>query len=1344
MKKFYSLFLLLFYSITLLGQQVAVKSVRTLTDLKRLNTSDLNNVVVVLGTSSVDDGSGGIWYFDKNSTATPDDVEVALGAGPSAGRWIRIDQSVNLNSSILSINGSQILAPNLKNSSTLFLSVTGSDVSMYPTNLTDAQIAVAAGISPLKIDNGSMSALEWRYLESLANALPGITNLYAKDHLYIGASGTAYIYSGVTGASVTFGTGGVNRWTITDASGNFVPASAGLAIGSAGTHVSQINVDDLYLYGLTIGQGIEVGAGNILTGVAFTGTGLHVRQDSPTINTPTIGGAIVFPDGVRQTFNPGTFTPGLNVGANSGDPTVLQDGDIWYNSATGKFRKRENGTTSNMDTTGAGSTVTVRDEDGTPTAAVDTIKFPNGTVTDNGDGSVSVSAIGGGGDDWTVNSTSLIDPDLQNTSTIVWVLDTAPIPDTIKAYATNITNAEISGSANISATKLESSVIIDTEINTSAKVAGIVGDETGSGLMVFGTNPTITDPLLSGTTTIGGDPALSANQVTIGTTGIIFEGATANISETLLTVTDPTSDRTITLPDASGTVILNTAIDTSAEVAGIVGDETGSGALVFGTSPTISSGSIIDPVLSGTTTIGASPALSANQVTVGTTGFIFEGATANTAEGLLTSADVTADRTWTLPDATGTILVDSQINTSAAMITFMSDETGTGSLVFGTSPTLTTPIISGAIVFPDGTRQTFNPNGTAAGINVGAQAGDPSSLVNGDIWYNSTLNALRAYIGGSAISLGAGGGGGGGDVTASLNFGNDNRLIRSDGVLKGVQSSGVTIDDSDNVTIPGTLTVGSGSGASQIIMGDTDQDHFVILNPNGTTTTDINITFPAAPATGLWYSTVSGTTNEAITHISTLAGLETGLGSINIIQSTEIDTSAEVAALVGDETGSGALVFGTSPAIGTATLTDPTWVGTSTIGADPALAANRATYGTTGIIFEGATADTFETLLTVADPTADRTITLPNASGTVLVDTAIDTSTELATLIGDETGSGALVFGTSPTLTTPVIDGAIVFPDGVRQTFNPGSFTPGINVGANSGDPSILSDGDLWYDSITGNLRARINGATVSLGGVGSVVNNAAFSSAWSGETGNAPSRNTLYNYLHTFDTDDDGKVNVLDIGAGIVKTDSSGIVSVATAGTDYTTPSSTESPTNKTFDAGATGNTLKTTGYIKLSFPRNIDGAGCVYANSNNVQNVNFMVPQFSGTAATNANYCRFGFRWPKDFDSSVDVKASLTMRLAGDDTAAASYHVGLLSVANSANGDGSAANFVALGISADASGASGDEESVEDVTLTNWKSNVTAGQWCIIELRRDGANDASTVAAYLQELELAYGQTQ
>jgi len=46
------------------------------------------------------------------------------------------------------------------------------------------------------------------------------------------------------------------------------------------------------------------------------------------------------------------------------------------------------------------------------------------------------------------------------------------------------------------------------------------------------------------------------------TTGISFEGATADANETLLTVAEPTADRTITLPDKTGTVALTSDVPT--------------------------------------------------------------------------------------------------------------------------------------------------------------------------------------------------------------------------------------------------------------------------------------------------------------------------------------------------------------------------------------------------------------------------------------------------------------------------------------------------------------------------------------------------------------------------------------------------------------------------------------------------------------------------------------------------------------------------------------------------------------------------------------------------------------
>ena len=59
------------------------------------------------------------------------------------------------------------------------------------------------------------------------------------------------------------------------------------------------------------------------------------------------------------------------------------------------------------------------------------------------------------------------------------------------------------------------------------------------------------------------------------------------------------------------------------------------------------------------------------------------------------------------------------------------------------------------------------------------------------------------------------------------------------------------------------------------------------------------------------------------------------------------------------------------------------------------------------IVFEGATADAYETTLTVVDPTQDNTITMPNTTGTVVIATAVQTLT-------------------NKTLTSPTISGSPV------------------------------------------------------------------------------------------------------------------------------------------------------------------------------------------------------------------------------------------------------------------------------------------------------------------------------
>jgi hypothetical protein len=77
-----------------------------------------------------------------------------------------------------------------------------------------------------------------------------------------------------------------------------------------------------------------------------------------------------------------------------------------------------------------------------------------------------------------------------------------------------------------------------------------VGDVTAANLgLLTSTSAASTYLALAGGTVTG--------NLEIGTAGsLTFEGSTADASETTLAVTDPTADRTVTLPDATGTVAL--------------------------------------------------------------------------------------------------------------------------------------------------------------------------------------------------------------------------------------------------------------------------------------------------------------------------------------------------------------------------------------------------------------------------------------------------------------------------------------------------------------------------------------------------------------------------------------------------------------------------------------------------------------------------------------------------------------------------------------------------------------------------------------------------------------------
>ena len=97
-------------------------------------------------------------------------------------------------------------------------------------------------------------------------------------------------------------------------------------------------------------------------------------------------------------------------------------------------------------------------------------------------------------------------------------------------------------------TTLATTTVNGTTVNagTMAVAAGSITDS--SGAISFGNeNLTTTGTLAAGDITVG-------NIVSTGSS-IVLEGATADGNETTLTVTDPTGDRTITFPDATGTVV---------------------------------------------------------------------------------------------------------------------------------------------------------------------------------------------------------------------------------------------------------------------------------------------------------------------------------------------------------------------------------------------------------------------------------------------------------------------------------------------------------------------------------------------------------------------------------------------------------------------------------------------------------------------------------------------------------------------------------------------------------------------------------------------------------------------
>ena len=235
-----------------------------------------------------------------------------------------------------------------------------------------------------------------------------------------------------------------------------------------------------------------------------------------------------------------------------------------------------------------------------------------------------------------------------------------------------------------------------------------------------------------------------------------FEGSTTDDHETFVVATDPTADRTITIPDASGTVILNTGDQNITGDVTITSTDAGTsedpnlnlhrnssspaandllGSISFkgqDAGDNTTTYAKIQSVITDTTDgsedgiLRLRAAINGSMTTYYDAGYganffyknvalhtgvnlSFEGSTDDTNETTLTVTDPTADRTITLPDASGTVALTSDISVTPSSTTTL------------TNKTLTDPVIHTHLDIKD------SANGISGGLRIGPDSSNPEA-----------------------------------------------------------------------------------------------------------------------------------------------------------------------------------------------------------------------------------------------------------------------------------------------------------------------------------------------------------------------------------------------------------------------------------------------------------------------------------------------------------------------------------------------------------------------------------------------------------------------------------------
>jgi len=395
--------------------------------------------------------------------------------------------------------------------------------------------------------------------------------------------------------------------------------------------------------------------------------------------------------------------------------------------------------------------------------------------------------------------------------------------------------------------------------------------------------------------------------------------------------------------------------------------------------------------------------------------------------------------------------------------------------------------------------------------------GNPLKIVKGteiDTEYNNIATAVATKTDNSAAAITGGtitgitdlavadGGTGASTAAAALNnllpsqTSNASKYLQTDGT--NASWDAVSLSTAD---ITGTLAVANGGTGVTSSTGTVA----VVLSNSPTLIT---------PALGTPSAAVL--TNATNLPISTgVSGLGTGVATLLATPS-----SANLASAITDETGSGSLVFATSPTLVTPILGTPT-SGTLT--------------NATGL------------------PISTGVSGLGTGVATFL---ATPSSANLISAVTDETGTGSLVFATSPTLVTPALgtptSGVATNLTGLPLTTGVTGLLPVANGGTATATPSIVAGTNI---TVTGTWP---NQTITASGGSGSVTSVSVVSAnGFAGTVATATSTPAI---------------TVSTSITGVLKGNGTAI-SAATAGTDYVTPTGTETLTNKTIAYGS--NTL-------------------------------------------------------------------------------------------------------------------------------------------------------------------------